>query len=146
MRKLGGDADNIRNHLHFVCKAWTDHKRGVLPKFLISLNVLESSELIASLPAKEKLDFTDVFIEGAMQEAQQMKKHLAAELIQQLKTLAEADSQCDHDEAIKRCDEAIGIYLGEMRADEDGRKAAQDYMRALFRNGVMVHKYYWERR
>ena len=128
---------------HFVCKAWTDHRSGGLPKFLVAVNAFESSELIASLPAKVKVEFRDVFIKGAMQEAQQMKKHLAAELIQQFKTLAEADSQCDRDEAIKRCDEAIGIYLGELRADEDGR--AQDDMRALFRNGVMVHEYFWER-
>ena len=143
MGKLGDDADDIRKHFHFVCKAWTDHKSGGLPKFLVAVNALESSELIASLPAKDQVEFRDVFIKGAMQEAQQMKKHLAAELIQQFKTLAEADSQCDHDEAIKRCDEAIGIYLGELRADEDGR--AQDDVRALFRNGVMVHKYFWER-
>ena len=74
-----------------------------------------------------------------------MKKHLAAELIQQFKTLAEADSQCDHEDAIKRCDDAIDVYLGELRADKDGRKTAEDDMRALFRGGVMVHKYYEER-
>ena len=68
MKKLGDDADDIRYHFHFVCTALTDHQRGALSKFLISVNALESSELIASLPAQEKLEFRNVFIERVMQE------------------------------------------------------------------------------
>ena len=74
-----------------------------------------------------------------------MKMLLSAELIQQAKKLAQADSQCNHEEAIEKCDEAIDEFLRQQHPPEDYRQAVQDDLRALLRNGVMVHKYYWER-